>query len=663
MIRETSRAENAAGDLSARGGRGQLARILPWLAFGLLGLLGLALGFRQITSPDLGFHLATARWMLEHGWVPATDPFTYTVSDHAYIDLQWLFQMVVYCGYSVGGPMAIAVGTTVLTLAFAGLLVLRAWRREGFVPASSGLLLVLLFLGTFWEPRPHVFSWLLGSLLLLVLEEHGRGNRRWLAAMPIIMVVWVNCHSLFVLGLVILGVHVAASVVADIRKGRSVDRRLVMWALVAVGACLINPYHVRGFALPFTQFGMIQSGSEFKSTETGIGEFTTPFSWREFLPDGRFVLFQARLYWQVFALLAAVGLAGALRRLRLAEAVLFAGFLFIFASANKNFGYFVMVSFPVVAGGLDRIGRSLTGLASRRRIVDGADRPSHVWRTSWFAGLGVLCVVLVGLARTGKLYDLAWLPYRSGFGLSAYVLPVGVSDFINAHGIEGRLLNSWNDGGYLAWATGQKIFAYSHGEVTGPAFFAEYVRSKEPGGFEEALAKWQPAVAVVPFKIAPYWLFHLSRQPDWRMVYADARTALFLQASVAPGVPALPPPRAGVDYPAYEPEAIAAAIREAAAREPAGFLVWWQGSAAYPVDATRQAGFFLQIGELDACIATGVAGLERTPFLVPDLLLTLGHALNARGAYALADTCFNAFLRHDDDPSVARAIEATRRGR
>ena len=37
------------------------------LALVALGVLGLCLGYRQVTSPDLGFHLATARWILENG--------------------------------------------------------------------------------------------------------------------------------------------------------------------------------------------------------------------------------------------------------------------------------------------------------------------------------------------------------------------------------------------------------------------------------------------------------------------------------------------------------------------------------------------------------------------------------------------------------------------
>ena len=66
--------------------------------------LGALLGWRQIVSPDIGFHLSSARWMLEHRAWPATDPFSFTVTGHPYIDMQWLFQLMLYGANRLGGP-------------------------------------------------------------------------------------------------------------------------------------------------------------------------------------------------------------------------------------------------------------------------------------------------------------------------------------------------------------------------------------------------------------------------------------------------------------------------------------------------------------------------------------------------------------------------------
>ena len=57
-------------------------------------LLVLALGaLREVASPDIGFHLKAGNHILDgNGW-PRTDPFTYTVTDHAYIDTSWGYQV------------------------------------------------------------------------------------------------------------------------------------------------------------------------------------------------------------------------------------------------------------------------------------------------------------------------------------------------------------------------------------------------------------------------------------------------------------------------------------------------------------------------------------------------------------------------------------------
>jgi hypothetical protein len=375
------------------------------------------------------------------------------------------------------------------------------------------------------------------------------------------------------------------------------------------------------------------------------------------------VLFQPRLWWQLFTVFALASLLGAWKRARLAEWILFAGFFYIFWRANKNFGYFVMAAFPMIAAGLDRTGRMIRDALSRKG-ADGRNtqEPSQA-PPFWLGGCALACLVLIPMAFSGWLYDLAWTPVQRGTSFNKSVLPLEACDFIKEKGIEGRLLNSWSHGGYIAWATGQKVFIYSHGEVMGPAFYDEYVDSKQPQGFEAALAKWKPTVVVVPFKLSPYWLYHLNQAKDWRMVLATEHTALFLHASVAPHVPSLPKPQAGVEYPVFEDAVSERLIREAASADPAGPWAWLQGSGAYPNREMTLSAFYLQTGKVDACIGLCLEGLRKTSFLVPDLMLNLGHALNARRRYELADLCFDAFLRVDSDPVIAQEITHVRRAR
>lgn len=612
-----------------------------------LGVLGLCLGYRQVTSPDLGFHLATARWILENGWVPSTDEFSYTVRDHAYVDLQWLYQLTVHALLKLGGTAAIVLVTTALTLTFGALQLLRTARRDRAGGVGALTLVLLFFLGTYWEPRPHLFSWVYGALLLLVVEEHQRGRARVLPFIPAIMVLWVNTHSLFVLGGVILGAQIAGHLWERvIRAGVALDKALVGWSLAGLAACLINPYHVEGLFFPLVQFADIQGSSVYKDPSIGISEFRTPFSWDGYSVQGHFVLFQPLLFWQLFAVLAVLGAFVGRKQVRAAEWILLAGFLYVFNSANKNFGYFALVAIPPAARGVSQV------------LAFGKGGGA---RASWGVfGASALAAVL---AVSGRWYDLSWSGHRQGTGFNGEFLPVEAADFIVEHGLEGRILNTWNDGGYLAWRTGQPVTIYSHGEVMGQDFYRAYVAAKGPERFADALAGWKPAIAVVPFQSADYWLFQLSQQWDWRLVFRNTRTALFVHDSLASDLRSVEPLQAGVDTRPFEDGEIEQRVRAVAARPAPGFGAWLQGSAAYPQAALAQAAFELQTGGNRAAAALALDALEDTPHGVPDLLLILGHALNNLRKHSAADVAWNACLALDDDLNLARSILAARRGR
>ncbi|MFA7236012.1 MAG: hypothetical protein WC058_04025, partial [Phycisphaeraceae bacterium] len=440
-------------------GASRLHRVLLAAGFGLLCVLGVLLGWHRIISPDMGFHLSLARWSVQHGWVPMTDPLTYTVPENPCVNMQWLSDLMVYGMHQWGGAGVIEASTIVATLGFSALLLFRAFRRNGRISLSGLLLLLLFFLGNFWEPRPHLLSWIFGSLILLILEEHARGGgRRWLWLLPVILLLWVNIHSLFMLGPVIICTYVFSHVVAGRFRARPIDKRLLIWCAIAVMVIVVNPYHIRGVLFPFGQLGDIQNAGIFKSTQVGTAEFLSPFSFGQYVIDGWFVPFQSRLYWQLTALLVVIGWIGGLRKWSLFDWLVAAGFLYAFSLASKNFGYFIMAVFPMAAAGLDHVGRYLAMRLGGRPT--GSDRPAPIWQTMWAGGLCVLIAMLIAAVASGRLNQASWMVDQPGVGFNTAVLPVNACKFIETHHIEGRLLNSWNDGGYIAWTTGQKVFVY-----------------------------------------------------------------------------------------------------------------------------------------------------------------------------------------------------------
>src|SRR3954469_18307202 len=67
------------------------------------------LAWRTESSRDFGYHLATGRWILEHGSWPRVDSFTWTLSGRPYLDLHGLFQIVLALAHRAGGMIGVGV--------------------------------------------------------------------------------------------------------------------------------------------------------------------------------------------------------------------------------------------------------------------------------------------------------------------------------------------------------------------------------------------------------------------------------------------------------------------------------------------------------------------------------------------------------------------------
>ncbi|MEI6150528.1 MAG: hypothetical protein WCS01_15620, partial [bacterium] len=176
-----------------------------WVPMAVTAVMALAalLGWREIFSPDIGTHLGSGRWMFEQGTWLRLDPFLYTVANRPYIDLYWLYQVFLWLLFRVGGTAALAASTIGLTFAACGLLLWRC-RERGGISGWCAPVLLLFVLGNLWEIRPHIVSWILLGAMLLAFETYQRGRRRALWALPAIMLLWVNCHAMFILGLGVL---------------------------------------------------------------------------------------------------------------------------------------------------------------------------------------------------------------------------------------------------------------------------------------------------------------------------------------------------------------------------------------------------------------------------------------------------------------------------
>ena len=75
-------------------------------------------------------------------------------------------------------------------------------------------------------------------------------NIRWLYFLPLIMMLWVNMHIFFGIGLFMIG----TLLLEDYLKNKKLDKKLFVICVISGLATLVNPSGIHGALLPFTIF-------------------------------------------------------------------------------------------------------------------------------------------------------------------------------------------------------------------------------------------------------------------------------------------------------------------------------------------------------------------------------------------------------------------------
>jgi hypothetical protein len=221
-----------------------------------------------LNDGDTLWQISTGGWILDHGAIPATDPFSFTAGARLWAPHEWLAETLMALAFRAGGLR----GVMVLAAAAAGVtagVLLASLRR--FLPglyAVTALIVALFNAAPSLLARPHLLAWPCLALWCagLVAARADRTPPRF-ALLPV-MLVWVNLHGSFILGLLLAG---AFMMEALLEAGASRRRVFTGWAkfiLAALAVALINPGFAAGVVFPLHLIGM--------TSLAGIGEWKPP---------------------------------------------------------------------------------------------------------------------------------------------------------------------------------------------------------------------------------------------------------------------------------------------------------------------------------------------------------------------------------------------------
>ncbi len=634
----TSPSENPA----PTAGPDRSLKINPWF-YALLScfLLLVFFGARLINDFDLGYHLKGGQWILENHTFPSKDTYTYTVPDHDYVDLHWLYQVPLYLLYRLGGYSLLSL-TNIAALLLVFFITYRRLRLTGAPLWMCVLLLGVVLIGSEirFQVRPEILSWLLMCLTLWILELRLTGGKNLLYLLIPIQVVWANVEGLFLIGWGLLAFYL----VSGYLHARKADRKLLRFSALASASCLLNPYFIKGVLFPFILLSTLATSNVFKAN---INEFQSPWTLARhypFPPDWTLWAYES------FSVLLLLLLMATFKKRKLHDWLLAGSFFYLSTASLRNIPLFMLSCAPLAAScWKDLKWEKLHKIASAL-----FSRPAAAWAFSLF--MLALCLRVA----TGAYYVSERREERFGLGLDAEKQPVRAAQFLVQNRLEGRLLNHMNAGGWLDWAAPQKVFIDGRLEVMGEKFFREYIESLERGGLAPLLARYQADILFFNPEETPTWVMDLKDLPVWRPVYLDESAVICLRKDYAPQVPKMD------DTSILAQRGIAPAILEEKRTlletpKPSAWVLFWRDFCQkdqYPTGLNVIGAYYNYSGKFNLAEMVFLENIRRTQGRYYDLFYNLGAMYYSSKRLDDSKLCIQRVMQDVSHEALARQIQA-----
>jgi hypothetical protein len=495
-------------------GSGRALRRLDRAALGAVVLLLACVSFRCIWEADWGWQIATGDWVAAHG-PPRVDPFSFAGPPREWIELRWLYALVLHGIVRVFGPAgAIVVKTVALAATFA-LAAASAGAGVSAVVIAPLLVLAILASSLRFFVRPEIVTYLFLATFLWSIERHRRGDRRFVRALPLLQLVWVNSHTLFVLGPVVLGLHLVAEAWRLARTSRPAERgraaeRVRTAALVTglgVLACFANPWGLRGALFPLSLFAEIR-GSLFK---TVIGEFASPFALSTH--------YAAVSAYEALLALCVLSAAANVRRLDVFRTLLCAAMAYLSILAMRNVPLLATCAIPFVAGNV-----------ATTRLPEGLARfrLARALRAAMPAAVIVACLGISWGFVTNRSYVGQQDTNRFGVGIAPHRFPVGAVAFLKGHRLGPPVFATMLESSWLL-SQGFTVFIDPRLEVYGEAHFARYLSALAGDDVWRAVAAdYDVRVALVDLDQTEF-LQRTLRSGEWKLAFWDECTAMIVR--------------------------------------------------------------------------------------------------------------------------------------
>jgi hypothetical protein len=362
--------------------------------------------------------------------------------------------------------------------------------------------------------RPQTISYLLGVIFLVTIYSfRAKPNYRWLAVFPLGMLVWVNSHGSFIIGLALVGIWLGDELwklgVARYRKEIRYSLNGLWAALLALGlallASLVNP---RGLGIVNYLLNLLGD----PVVQKLVPEWAAPRP--------------SDVYGAIFLialLVSAIILALSSKRPDFFQLATFLVFGILGLKTTRGVIWFGIVMAPILAVHIPEIPISI-----RKKGIQNTARPfTH------FINLAIIIVLVIG-----AVISLPWFKNYLAFprlkaGLISSETPVQATEYLLAEHLPGEIFHEMGFGSYLIWAAQPeyKVFVDPRIELYPPEIWRDYISiSNALPGWETILDQYGVNTVMLNPEIQADMIDALRNSAEWKLVFEDLAAIIFVKS-------------------------------------------------------------------------------------------------------------------------------------
>lgn len=461
-------------------------RVFPIVLLSMVFVLAV----RQSASidPDLWWHLKAGQQIIDTRSIPHTDDYSFTKQGSEWVAHEWLSEVIIEGIYRFSG-------LTGLVTIFPMIIVIALWltyRRCEGRPYAAGIAILLAAAASspLFGIRPQMLTLLLASIYVVLLERFDpkEQSRRLWWLVPL-MLLWVNLHAGFALGLALIGLFIVRAVL----DGEwNYVRPLLIVLVVCTAVVPLNPNGFRMFSYPYETLTS-------SSMAAFIQEWASPdFHKITYLPLAILLL----------STFGAMALSPA--RARLGEIFLVLITALGALRSVRHIPIFALFAAPALA-------KHLWAIAKARgwdKLLTGTETTP--------TGIKLLINVILVIAPLALGVSRVWHFTTHQRYYETIRNPVAAVEFLKSQRLPGPIYNRYGWGGYLIYELYPEYRVYIDGraDVYGDAFFAEAMRTYDGAGdWNNSLDRYGIRTVLIS-PDAPLASL-LRNDGKWKVVYED----------------------------------------------------------------------------------------------------------------------------------------------